>query len=84
LSKSKEIAEFIAKNLATGSEIQIEPDTDLVGEGVVDSTAFMELVLWLEESFGVSVDVGDLTPENFGTVRNMVEYVERRQAEASS
>lgn len=84
MSKAEKIADFIAKNLATGPDVQIQPDTDLVGDGVVDSTAFMELVLWLEESFGVSVDVEDMTPENFGTVRNMVEYVERRQAQASS
>lgn len=80
MSKAEQIADFIAKNLAAGEDVKIEPDTDLVGEGVVDSTAFMELVLWFEEEFGVSVDVEDMTPDNFGTVRNMAEYVERRQA----
>jgi acyl carrier protein len=84
LTKEEKITGFIVENLAPGSDVKIEPDTNLVEEGVVDSTAFMELVLWFEEAFGVAVDVEDMTPENFGTVRNMAEYVERQQAKASS
>jgi len=79
----EQIIAFIATNLATGDDVQIELDTDLVGESVVDSTAFMELVLWLEETFSVSVEIDDMTPENFGTVRNMVDYLERRQKASS-
>ena len=65
--KAEQITDFISKNLASGTDI-------------IDSTAFMELVLWFEEAFDVAVDVEDMTPENFGTVRNMTEYIERQQA----
>jgi acyl carrier protein len=80
LTKAEQITDFISKNLASGPDVKIEPDTNLVDESIIDSTAFMELVLWFEEAFGVAVDVEDMTPENFGTVRNMAEYIERQQA----
>ena len=72
------LTEYIQNQLAPGAIPDLAIDSDLVGEGVLDSTAFMQLVLWIEEQFGHSVDVEDLTPENFGTVRNMAEYLRRK------
>ena len=41
---------------------------DLLATGRLDSLALFELVLCLEDSFGIAVDQDDLTAENFATV----------------
>jgi acyl carrier protein len=84
LNRAEQIIDFITSNLASTKKLEITVDTDLIGEGVIDSTALMDMILWLEESFKISIDVDDLVPENFGTVRNMVEYIEQNLARSKS
>ena len=51
-------------------------DDDVIPEtGLLDSAAIMELIVWLEQRFGLEIDQGDLTIENFGTVNAIVSYI---------
>ena len=84
MNRAELIIDFITSNLTSTKKLEITVDTDLMGEGVIDSTALMEMILWLEESFKISIDVDDLVPENFGSVRNMVEYIEQNLARSKS
>jgi acyl carrier protein len=80
LNKAEQIIGFITSKLVSKTKHEITADTDLIGGRVIDSSALMDMVLWLEETFGISIDVDDLIPENFGSVRNMVEFVEQSLA----
>ena len=54
-------------------------DDELIHEtGLLDSAAIMELVMWLETRFDISIDQADLTIENLGSVNAMVDYLERQ------
>jgi acyl carrier protein len=55
---------------------EITADTPIAD--VCDSTAIMELVVWLEGRFGLSVDVDDVCPRNFATVRRLAAFVASR------
>ena len=72
-----QILRYIRTELLSGSNSDITPDTGLFGEGMLDSAAMLDLLLWVEEAFQLSVQNEDLTPENFGTARNLAEYVKR-------
>ena len=78
MSVEAKLIDYIQNELVPGSLPDLAVDSDLVGEGILDSTAFMQIVLWIEEQFDHSVDVDDMTPENFGTVRNMADYLRRK------
>ena len=78
MSVEAKLIDYIQNELVPGSLPDLAVDSDLVGEGILDSTAFMQMVLWIEEQFDHSVDVDDMTPENFGTVRNMADYLRRK------
>ena len=61
--------------------LHIDPpaiDTDLFDSGVLDSLGFVELLLRLEQEFGVSVALDDLELDNFRTVGRIAEFVEAR------
>ena len=53
-------------------------DTDLFESGVVDSVSFVELLLQIETTFGIAVNLGDIEFENFRTVEKIVEFIESR------
>ncbi|QHO77850.1 hypothetical protein ACH79_39850 [Bradyrhizobium sp. CCBAU 051011] len=63
-------ADFVAD-----AACELHPETSL--EGVVDSTAIMELVVWIEGVFGFTVELDDITPDNFGSVRQLARWIAR-------
>ncbi|TDC80029.1 acyl carrier protein [Actinomadura sp. 7K507] len=73
----------IEKDLRTFLEVRtknpIGPDDDLAAAGV-SSLFVMELVTYMENTYGIVVAGPDLMMENFRTVRAMVALVERLPA----
>ena len=58
-------------------------DTDLVGTGLLDSLALIELLAQLEETFGVSISTDDLELENFRSITSIAGFVAQRTAGGS-
>jgi len=53
-------------------------DSEVIPEtGGLDSTGILELIMWYETTFNVSIAQADLTLENFGTVDAMASYLRR-------
>jgi acyl carrier protein len=75
------IKQFILTELTPGSGIEdIELDDDLFGLGVLDSHGIVELVGFVEGEFGIAVKDDDLTPENFLSLAQIEQFVERSAA----
>jgi D-alanine--poly(phosphoribitol) ligase subunit 2 len=51
------------------------PDTDLLETGVLDSVCLVDLLLTLEQRFGLSVDFEDLDLESFRSIRKIAAFV---------
>jgi acyl carrier protein len=80
MSVSADIEQFIVSELAQGRGITaLDPGDNLLTKGIVDSHGVMELVGFLEERYGISVDDADLTPENFENVTSIEAFVGRKQ-----
>ena len=80
MSHADKIKDYIASQLVPDSKVEIGMDTSLVDEVSLDSTALMQMVLWIEDSFAVTVETEDMTAENFGSVGNIAAYVQRNQS----
>ena len=55
-------------------------ETDLFDTGVLDSLAFVELLLHLEREFGIKIAVDDLEVDNFRSLRQIAAFVTERTA----
>jgi len=79
-----QIRDYIAQNLLFSDDgFGYEDDASFLEEGIVDSVGIMELVLFIEEDIGLSVDDEDLTPDNFDSVNKLANYIKRRQGNMS-
>ena len=58
----------------------IGDDTPLLESGIVDSLGVLDVVAFLEKSFMIQLSDDELTPENFGTVKSMASFVERKRS----
>ena len=56
------------------------PDTDLFETGLLDSLAFVELLVGIEREFGVTTSVDDLEVDNFRSIARIAEFVSARVA----
>jgi acyl carrier protein len=71
------IKQFLAKFF--GSH-QLQDDEDIFALGFVNSMFAMQLVLFIEQEFQVTIENEDLEFENFRTIEAMTTLVERKMA----
>jgi acyl carrier protein len=75
----KEIKEYISKNLLFSNDgYGFTDDASFLEEGIVDSQGVMELVMFVEDQFKISVADEDITPDNFDSVQLLADYVRRK------
>jgi len=53
-------------------------DVSLLESGIVDSTGILELLAFLEESYGITIEDEELVPSNLDSVNNVVSFVTRK------
>jgi acyl carrier protein len=72
------IRSFIAKEVLLEENPSVVTDrTRLVG-GVLDSLGLMQLVSYLQETFAVTFEESEVTPENFRTVADVEQLVRQK------
>ncbi|MCB2184741.1 MAG: acyl carrier protein [Desulfobulbaceae bacterium] len=75
----RQIRSFIFENfLFDAADEDLKNDDSFLEQGVIDSTGVLELVDWLEESFGISVDDEELMPENLDSVNNLTRFIAKK------
>lgn len=73
----QEIRGFIAESFLMGSSDALNEDTPLLGN-VIDSTGVIELIVFVQERFTISVEDEEVMTDNFGSVKNVVAFVEKK------
>ncbi len=57
---------------------EINADASLIDEYGVDSVSLLELVVGLEEAFGIMIEDSDFDVRNFSSVANLRNFVQAR------
>ena len=74
----REIRGFLINTFLFGRDEQLRDSDSLLGN-VIDSTGAVELVVFLQERFGINVDDEDVIPDNFDSVKSVVRYVVKKR-----
>ena len=69
----------IIKGLKPGAEV--DENTRLLDDHVIDSLAMISLVSELDDEFDVEISAKDIVPENFATVSAIQSLIERLEDE---
>lgn len=62
-----------------GATAELGADVPLLDQGILDSTAVLEIVQFLESDLGIQVADEEMVPDNFGSIASLVRYVERKK-----
>ncbi len=82
MSNNQDVAQtikhFITTNFYLSNPAGLTPRASFFEQGIVDSTGVLEVVSFLEETFGITVHDSEMIPENLDSLQGLEAFVERK------
>jgi acyl carrier protein len=73
-----ELREFIAKNFLFSDEFSLSDSASFLESGIIDSTRVLELILFLEERYQITLADEEIVPENLDSIQSLKIFVESK------
>ncbi|HKA34039.1 MAG TPA: acyl carrier protein [Candidatus Binatia bacterium] len=78
------LRQFINDNFLFGLQGRTLSDDDsLLEKRIIDSTGVLELIAFLDATFGVKVQDDELLPENLDSINRLVRFIEKKSKAAA-
>ena len=75
---AQQVRSFLAENYLFGQDDKLEDDTSFLDAGIIDSTGVLQMITFLEKTFGIRVTDEELTPDNLDSISNISAYLTRK------
>lgn len=81
MSVESKLRRYILESfLFTDDEAALDSSASFMGAGILDSTGIMEVIVFIEDEFSLSVEDHEMVPENLDSVEQIVAFVERKKS----
>ena len=74
----QQIREFLTANFIFDPTVHPGLTDSFMENGIVDSTGILEVIMWVEQTFGIHVDDMEVLPENFDSIQSLIDYTQRK------
>jgi acyl carrier protein len=74
------IREFVVDTFLLGDDDGFDDDDSLIDGGIVDSTGVMELVSFLEQTYGIAIEDRELVAANLDSITRLRAFVDGKLA----
>ncbi|MCP3369513.1 acyl carrier protein [Bradyrhizobium cajani] len=71
----EQIRAFLTSNFYVSDIAALKDDASLLDHGIIDSTGVLEVVGFIETTFGIAVDDSEILPENLDSIQGMANYI---------
>lgn len=72
------IREFILKQFPLARQKQIGDDDSLLEDGIIDSLGTLDVVMFIEDRFGLTLEDSDLLSDNFESISRLASFVDAK------
>ena len=73
----RDVRSFVIQQFLSGNASKLRADGSLLGD-VIDSMGVLNLVGYLQDHFGITVEDDEVVPGNLDTINNLVAYVAKK------
>lgn len=80
MSIEEQIEQYITTELLVGKRKRIQAGESLISSGLLDSLTLFQLIAFVEQEFNLTVDDGEMTPENFQSIAAIKAFIEHKRA----
>lgn len=78
MDKKEKILEFIRDELLDDDEEQINDETSLFKDRILDSLNLLTLISFLEDEFEIKINSSEVNYDNLDSVVNITDYLDRK------
>jgi acyl carrier protein len=75
----KQVRDFVTSNFYVADPKSLEDATSLLDHGIIDSTGVLEVIMFIESTFGVTVEDSEMLPENLDSIERIAAFVGRKR-----
>jgi len=75
----QQIRDFVTSNFYVADPKALEDRTSLLDQGIIDSTGVLEVIMFIESTFGMTVEDSEMLPENLDSIERIAAFVARKQ-----
>ncbi len=72
---TEQVRQFVVANYLFGHENGLSDHDSFLESGIIDSTGILELIGFIEKTFGIRVENDELVPENLDSIAQVAAYV---------
>lgn len=73
------IRKFVINNYLFGEEGTLKNDDSFMETGIIDSTGILELVRFLESTYGIKVADEELIPDNLDSITKIITFIHSKK-----
>ena len=71
-----QVRQYILNNFLMGGDPErITDSVSFIEKGIIDSTGVLELVSFLQETYGIRIEDAEMIPENLDSLEKIEKYV---------
>jgi acyl carrier protein len=63
-----------------GGKAEVPDDASFIDRHIIDSTGFLELISFVEQSFDIQISDDEMVPENLDSLNNIERFVQKKRA----
>lgn len=71
------LTEYIKNEIMRNGKAELAEEDDLLSSGILDSLAILQLVAFIDETFGIEVPDQDVVYENFNSIKVLDDYLKQ-------
>ena len=75
-----QVRAFVMSNFYVADPSSLEDSASLLDRGIIDSTGVLEVIFFIEETFGFKVEYSEMLPENLESIDRIANFVARKKA----
>ena len=79
MALQQQIRDFVTTNFYVPDPKALDDATSLLDHGIIDSTGVLEVIVFIESTFGVTVEDSEMLPENLDSIERIAAFVAKKQ-----
>ena len=75
----QQVREFITTNFYVSNLASLDENASLLEQGVIDSTGILEVIGFIEDTFGIETSDSEMVPDNLDSIARIVRFVRSKK-----
>jgi len=79
MDTKEQVRTFVTSNFYVADPLSLDDAASLLDQGIIDSTGVLEVIFFIEETFGIKVEDSEMLPENLDSIERISNFIARKQ-----